>query len=85
MNMFIMLHIHDLFFGGSMFHCSFTGARLWKRTTFLLGLGKAISESLSGALAVRYGFYVNFSARVINMLTCKQSVFGVGLYTKVGL
>ena len=27
---------------------------------------------------------VNFSACVINMLTCKQSVFGVGMYAKVG-
>ena len=45
-----------------MFHCSFTGARLWKRSTFLLGLGKAISESPFGALAVFYGFCVNFSA-----------------------
>ena len=46
------------FLGGLMFHCSFTGARLWRRSTFLLGLGKGISESLFGALAVRYGFSV---------------------------
>ena len=78
MNMFIMLHIHD-FGGGSMFHCSFTG------------LEKGISESLFCALAscihvtLRVFCDVNFSACVINMLTCKQSMFDVGLDTKDGL
>ena len=38
-----------LSFLDKMFHCSFTGAHLWKRSTFLLGLGKGISESLFGA------------------------------------
>ena len=59
MNMLIMLHIHD--FGGRCFTVVFTGACLWKRSTFLLGLGKAISELLFGALAVfmlRYRFSV---------------------------
>ena len=26
-----------------MFHCGFTGARLWNRSAFLMGLGKGIS------------------------------------------
>ena len=37
--MFIMLHIHVSLW----FHCGFTGAHLWKRSAFLLGLGKGIS------------------------------------------
>ena len=60
-----------------MFHCSFTGACLWKRSIFLLGLIKGISESLFDAFMYMYihvilwVFYdVNFSACVIvNMLT----------------
>ena len=87
MNMFIMLWYSWVW--GSMFHCSFTGGPvLWKRSTFLVGLGKGISESLFGAC-----IYVMFTGflwcefqcmrDIVNMLT--TACFGVGLYTKVGL
>ena len=39
-----MLHIHVFGVAVSLwFHCGFTGARLWNRSAFLMGLRKGIS------------------------------------------
>ena len=48
-------------FLGSLFHCGFTGARLWNRSAFLMGLRKGISfltESLYKYIWRRYAMSI---------------------------